>query len=97
MSFCTECGNKLGSSDRFCSSCGTSVANKVDARTEEGVTKKKGAVAEMAVEEKQSLVANSSARISPIYGSSFKRGVHCANCGAKPGNGKLCNVCQAEN
>lgn len=97
MSFCTECGNKLGSSDRFCSSCGTNVAKKVETKSEESVAKKKNAVTEIVLEESQSLVANSTARISPIYGSSFKRGVHCPNCGAKPGNGKLCNVCQAEN
>lgn len=95
MAFCTECGNRLSAADKFCSLCGSRVSES--AKVNE-VSERKEIKPELPTERIDSTVrrATTTARVAPVYGPGFKSNVHCANCGSKPGNGRLCTVCQAD-
>ena len=95
MAFCTECGSRLSAADKFCSSCGSRVSES--AKSNE-ISELRDAGTVLPAEPSVGAVrrAETTARVAPIYGPGFKSNIHCANCGSKPGNGKLCTVCQAD-
>lgn len=95
MAFCTECGSRLSAADKFCSSCGSRVSES--AKSSE-ISELRDTKPVLPTEPSDGAVrrAATTARVAPIYGPGFKSNIHCANCGSKPGNGKLCTVCQAD-
>jgi uncharacterized OB-fold protein len=97
VAFCTECGSRVEKTDKFCSSCGSRVQESVVVDQKSKVeTIKSDETGSAPKNEPIIATAISNARIAPVYGSGYKAGVHCNNCGAKPGNGRQCNVCQIE-
>ena len=104
--FCAECGNPLKDSVRFCGSCGTAVVDlcptcgqewkQMPAATPAG-TKSTPAKVVSAVTTPQGSVAETSARVQPIYGASFDPAKDCPNCGAKGMGNKTCTTCESEN
>ena len=95
MKFCTECGSKLEAKSKFCSDCGTRVETEVEKVSE---TPKAAIKPQPKVDTNQPIRAevSSNVRVTPIYGTGFKPGIHCMNCGSKPNSSKSCQVCGAE-
>jgi hypothetical protein len=104
--FCAECGNKLNDAVRFCGLCGTAVINlcptcgqewneaPVSAPAEKKTTTAKTATP---AAPQQGSVAHTSARVQPIYGTSYDPTKDCPNCGTKGMGNKTCTTCESEN
>lgn len=97
MPFCTECGKGLESEDNFCPWCGTA-APKVSKSKSAGKAAEVNSEVPLVDYESRSQQApvSSTTRVAPIYGLGFREGVHCWNCGSKPGNVKKCQTCSVE-
>jgi hypothetical protein len=104
--FCAECGNRLNDAVRFCGSCGTAVINLCPTCGQEwnqppaaAAAEKKtpAAAATLPTTNTQGSVANTSARVQPIYGALFDSTKDCPNCGAKGMGKKTCTTCESEN
>jgi len=103
--FCAECGNQLKDSVRFCGSCGTPVVNLCPTCGQEWnqepvstpAVKKNVAAQHPKPAAPQGSFAETSARVQPIYGSSYDASKDCPNCGTKGMGNKTCTTCESEN
>lgn len=95
MPFCTECGKSVEIGDNFCPWCGTVVSKAPKSEKAERAPEASDEVRPLNDYGKLGKVS-STTRVAPIYGSGYREGIHCWNCGSKPGSGKKCQTCLVE-
>lgn len=96
MPFCTECGKGVEPGDNFCPWCGTAVSKSTESMKLVSPVDSVNEEREVNSNKDQIAPVSSTTRIAPIYGPGYRRGIHCWNCGSKPGSGKKCQTCLAE-
>jgi rRNA maturation endonuclease Nob1 len=95
MKFCTECGAQLEEKARFCSDCGQQIIVDREEK-QETVRSTIDKTAKVGANEQLRAEVSPNVRVAPLYGIGFKPTVHCFNCGSKPANTKVCQVCGAD-